>query len=128
MDGVSAELDVRTGCWLLTLDAPGTSRVREWTWGERRRTGPGGSSRAAPFHRDLFLDGLLELLTEPAPPDSWRERAAFACLQLLGVPGDGFRVPGPPPLAKRNGRCCNIFGWLPVDPRLPTASVVDKLG
>jgi hypothetical protein len=122
VDGLSAWRDVATGEFELAC-AGARVRLREWTWGERRRLVE-ACARDGRLDRSAFLDGLLELLCDPPPPVEMRTVFGFAALALLGVGGGPVSTV---PLPTTEAALARELGWTPSLLDGQAASAVDRV-
>lgn len=107
VEGLDVAFDPGEGAW--TLSGWGAvSRLREWTWGERRRLVE-ACTTAAGLDSPRFLDGLLRLLVDPPPPPSLRALYGYVCLGLLGAGDDADLQP----LVERELLLARACGWSP---------------
>jgi hypothetical protein len=121
LDGVQAWRELRSG--ELRVRALGVEcRVREWTWGERRRLVEAALDGGR-LDRERFVDGLVELVMEPVPPAELRSLFAHVALRLLGVRG-GAR---PPSLVESERRLARELGWTPQMIDAQAAAAIDRL-
>lgn len=121
VDGMAVRRDLRDGTW--RLDAWGHAHaLREWTWGERARL-VDGCVGSRGFDRHRFMDGLLDLLLDPEPPEGLAALYAYVALGLLGVRA-GHRVE---PLVRSQVRIARAFGWGPAELDRQPASQVDRM-
>lgn len=87
LPGISARRDVTSGVFELTAFGE-PFRLREWTWGERRRMVEAAAAGPS-LDRAVFLRGLLDTLCSPSPPEAFDPLYGHVVLTLLGVrPGD----------------------------------------
>jgi hypothetical protein len=80
---VRVELDSATGAWTVGL-GDRSYRVREWTWGERRRL-VDGHVRDGGFLREAFVTALVDRLVSLLPDEVEVPVLAAATLRVLGV-------------------------------------------
>jgi hypothetical protein len=104
LPGVVVDADVATGGWQVALPAQAAAgrpaggpaagpaagsasqyRIREWTWGERRRLVAASMRADGRLDRARFLRRLVELLADPVPEAGEDALLASVALRLLGV-------------------------------------------
>lgn len=117
---VRVESDPVTGVWTIRL-GDRSYRVREWTWGERRRL-VDSDVRDGTFLRGDFVNGLVKLLVSPAPEDEEVPVLAAAALRLLGVEPQARPVP----LLAAEAAFASRWGWGPAQLDRQPASRMDR--
>ena len=107
VESIEVRRDLERGPWIVTCGAE-RFEVREWTWGERARLLE-ACAHGGNFDRNLFVDGLLELVVTPAPGRELRPLLALVVLQLFGVRESSPRVG----LTRMEDALMRRFGWMP---------------
>ena len=107
IDGLTGALDPADGTWRVSAGDT-VLRLRPWSWGERQRL-VAAATRSGRVDRVAFLEGLVTLLYDPAPPRALIPLFALAALRLLEVPRPEEALP----LAEAERRLAAQYGWAP---------------
>jgi hypothetical protein len=121
VDGITIERDLQRDLWRLHAGGP-TLTLRPWTWGERRRLVEFATAGTA-LNRAAFVDGLFDLLLDPAPSPGLHPGLAFTCMYLLGIP----ERDAPVSLARAEFLIAATFGWAPQQISNQPAAGIDAL-
>jgi hypothetical protein len=107
---VAVTADLRDGTWAVEIPS-GRHRVREWTWGERRRLVDSAIRPGPVLDAEAFVEGLVALLVDPVPSAPDRDLLGAVTLRLLGV------APGqqPPSLLGAEAAFARAWGFGPAE-------------
>lgn len=119
--GMVVEPDFQSDAWHISYKE-NHSRLREWSWRERRRLVTAGTASGS-LDADAFINGVFSLLLDPVPPDESTECWAYAVMQLLRVP-ENSEVAS---IAEGEYTLAREFGWRPDEIDRSGAGSIDKM-